>query len=400
MGKKIRFLHTGDTHNGYSGNASSHNEFEELKVNKTTETGLNIRTDDVNKAFAQVIDIAIEEDVDFVTHSGDGMNHWGYKYPAHFNFYMKHVKRFTDLGKQWFEIAGNHNFAKKSDVGSDLFKLSLLPNVTTVYKGFYERYEIPGTNVVCHGLPSSFDKDVFQSELNKIEKVDGKINILVAHCGVSTIPQYTNNDSSIVVHLDDLVNLQMDYVALGDFHRFTDLGNNIIYPGPIEHLAYGQEENPRVLIVEIDTETKEVTIKHRFLNVRPMIDMKPIDAKNKELKNIQEQILARFKECDVDEAIVRLRIENLSKSLKHRHLFLTDEIREQIDRCLYFKFEFKNKIELSESIRLKEDIPFESLHDGLTSFINQMPVDPNYSKDELQSYAAKYLSEVLENDFE
>lgn len=399
--KTIRFMHIADTHNGYNGNASLHNEFSELKVNKFDITGENIRTADVNKAFAQAIDIAIEEDVDFVAHAGDGMNHYGYSQPKHFNFYMKEVDRFVKTGKQWVEVAGNHNFAKKAGVGNELEKLSLLPNVRTAYRGRYEVYEVPNTNVVCHLLPSSLNPEMFKEELAKVERVEGKFNLMIAHCGVSSIPQYAENESSIVVHLDELVSKKMDYVALGDYHYFVDLGNNIIYPGPIEHLAFGQEKNPRVLIVDIDPDTNEVTINHRFLKVRPMIDLKTIDAKDMKLEDIQTQIVKQLSNAEIEEAIVRQRITNLPRNLKNKHLFLTDEIKELIDKCLYFKFDFKNKIELTKDVRtkdLEEEIVFESLQLGLANFITQMPENPDFKKPEIIRFANKYLMEALEDE--
>lgn len=398
--KKIRFMHTGDTHIGYNGNASSHNEFGELKVNKWTETGENIRTADVNKSFAQSIDIALEEEVDFVVHAGDGINQVGYKNPEIFNFYMDQVERFSSTGRKWVEIAGNHNFSKKAGIGNELFKLGKMENVVTAYKGRYEVYQIPGTDVVCHLLPSTHNSIYFKKELDKVQRVEGMFNILIAHCGVSTIPHYTNNEGSIVVHLDELIEKKMDYVALADFHYFTDLGNNIIYPGPIDHLAFGQEDNPRVLIVDIDPDTYEVEITHRFIDVRPMIDLKPIDAEGMILEDILKQVVERFESTDVDDAIVRLFVKNLPKNLKHRHLFLTDEIKKHIDRCLYFKFEFKNKVDLMDKIDFSsddDDDVFEGLQEGLVSFIDELPDDPNFSKQELMSITSKYLTEVLDN---
>jgi len=398
--RKIKFMHIADTHNGYSGNASLHNEFSELKINKYNETGENIRTADINNAFAQAIDIALEENVDFVIHAGDGMNEVGYKNPAHYNFYMDQVERFSSTGRTWLEIAGNHNFSKKAGVGSELFKLGKMQNVISVFKGLYEQRTIKGLDdVVCHCLPSSYDNVTFKDELEKVKKVEEKVNILVTHCGVSSIPHYAENESSIVVYLDDLINKEMDYVALGDYHIYTDLGHNIIYPGPIEHLAFGQEKMPRVLIVEIDLETKEVTKTNKFLNVRPMIDMKEINAEGMLIEDIQEQIIKRFQSEKVEDAIVRLVIKNLPKNLKHRHLFLTDEIRKEIDRCLYFKFDFKNKVELSESVKTKDtdNEVFESLQEGLSNFIDQIPDDPNFPKRELLTFAMPYLTEVLEN---
>src|SRR5690606_2377587 len=120
-----------------------------------------------------------------------------------------------------------------------------------------------------HGLPTSFNKEIFVEELEKVEKVPGRFNILVTHCGITTIDFYAKSEGSIVVHVDDLKKKKMDMTFIGDYHRYVDFGDHVYYPGATERFTLSEvNESPRVLIFEIDDETGEIEMKHIFLKVR------------------------------------------------------------------------------------------------------------------------------------
>jgi DNA repair exonuclease SbcCD nuclease subunit len=384
-----------DTHIGYKGNASAHGAFGDLKTDLTNEAGMNIRTQDVNDAFSQSIDIFIKEGVDFVCHAGDGMNYWGYRHPFYSNFYMSEIKRLTKENIFYFEIAGNHNFAKKSGVGCDLLKVDLLDNTKAVYKGFYESIDLPGTNVTLHGLPSSFNKEIFIDELEKVEKKDNRFNVLVTHCGITTIEHYAKSESSIVLHLDDLKKKNMNLTLIGDYHKFVDFGDHIYYPGATERFSFTEvNESPRVLIFEIDDETGEIEMKEIFLNVRPMIDLPVIDAEKKSIPEIQNEIISSLKNPALTDAIVRLRIINLPKTSKHKHLLYSEEIIELQEKCLIFKLDFKNRVELSSAIQMDVELDFDNIFTSFDSFVSQLPEHPDLKKEDILKYGQKYLSEI------
>jgi DNA repair exonuclease SbcCD nuclease subunit len=295
----------------------------------------------------------------------------------------------------YFEIAGNHNFAKKSNVGCDLYKLDLLNNVKTVYKGFYESYDLPETNITLHGLPSSFNREMFMSELEKVERKENRFNILVTHCGITTIDHYAKSDSSIVVHIDDLKRKEMELTLLGDYHKFVDFGDNTYYPGATERFSFAEvNESPRVLIFEIDDETGEVEMKTIFLKVRTMVDLPLIDADQLTVSEVQEEIVSRLQNPELENAIVRLRIVNLPKTSKHKHLIYSDEIIKLQEKCLIFKLEFKNNADLASIIEMDEEIDLENIFTNFDTFVSQLPDHPEFNKEEILKYGNKYLVEL------
>lgn len=394
---KLRIGAFADTHCGYNGNASRYNSFGELRTEATLPNGMNIRTDDVNKAFSESIDIFNNEGVDIVLHGGDGMNDWGYKHPSYFNFYMGEVAKLNEA--KYIEVAGNHNFAKKDGVGCELEKLNFLENAKAVYKGIYEQIFYDDLNIVVHALPSTIDNDKFNEELKKVVKVKDYFNILLTHCGVTSIDYYAKSESSIVASVKDLKEMDMDLVILGDYHSFTDFGDNIYYPGATERFSFSESnEKPRVLIFDIDTETKEVEVEHHFLNVRPMKDLSTIDATNKKIEEVQNELIKTLKDNEIDDSIVRIKISNLSKEMRHKHLFLNDEIIELQNKALIFRLVFETNAEDPGSIIGNTEVETIDIFEGFEDFIQTFDEDPNINKEEVIKLGNKYLREAYQNE--
>lgn len=390
--RKIGVL--GDTHLGYSGRSSYYGEFDELRTDKTTVNGINIRTLDVNEAFRQAMDIFIEEGVDYVCHTGDGMDDWGYKQPFYYNFYMREVHRLTSEGIKYFEIAGNHNFPKKSNVGSELFKLDLLENVKTIHKGVYESVDIPDTNITIHGLPSTFSNEVYKEELNKVSKKEGRFNILLSHCGITDIEHYAKSESSIVVHIDELRKKEMNLTLLGDYHKFTDFGNHIYYTGATERFSISEaNEHPRVLIFEIDDETGEIELKEVFLNVRTMIDLPLIQAKDKRVEEVQNEMIELLSDESVKDAIVRMRIVDLPNTQRHKHILMNSQLNELQNKPLIFKLEFKDS-DYSEDLTIeRSDVDVTNAFTSFEQFLSEVDEHPDFKKEEVLKYSRKYLKQ-------
>jgi exonuclease SbcD len=397
MGKKFRFIHVADTHNGHSGNASRFNEFKALRIDKTTDSGINIRQHDIDMAFKGVIDIAIEQKVDAVIHAGDGWDFWGYKQPYVANNYMGQIARLASLGIDYLEIVGNHNLPKKAGVGCFLEQLNILPRVHTVYKGLYEPIELEPHNVVVHCVPSSFTQDMLREELALVGPVSGKINIGVGHFGVTTIKHYAEQSANaLVVDLDQLIQCKMDYFALGDYHHYTDFGNHIYYSGSTERMGFGEMDvHPSVSLVEIDQDTHEVSVKRLYLKVREMIELPMIDAKGKTIEQLQDLIEKTLQKSTLDEKIVRLRIKNLPVHLKR--LINELRIRELTKDALYFKLEFPDKVNATKVVR-ESELQFEGIIEGWGSFSEGIEEDGTFDKKTITNLGFRGLREVLDHE--
>lgn len=399
MGEKFRFIHVADTHCGHSGNASRYNEFSPLRIAKETEKGVNIRQNDIDKAFKQVIDIAIDKKVDAVIHAGDGWDFWGYKQPYVDNVYTEQVTRLNPHGIFYLEIVGNHNLPKQIGKGCHLKSLGRFPGVQTIYQGFYERHEVPNhDDVVVHCVPSTFNQEILNDSLSQVEKEEGKINIGVGHFGVTTINFYAENShNSLVVDLDSLINLEMDYWALGDYHVPTHFKpHNIYYPGPVERLGFGEIGiEPQVLLVEIDKETKEMKVEPIFLDVRPMIELPFVDAKGKDIDTINEEIFKTISDNDLKDKIVRFRIKHLPTHLKK--LIDVMKIKDLTEESLYFKLEFKDKVNKTKEARTAQGVDFKGVLSGWHDFANTIEADGSFDKEKLIERGYKKLAEVYED---
>lgn len=397
------FVHVADTHNGYSGNASRYNEYGALRVDKKNEFDVNIRQDDIDKAFAQVMDIAIALDVDAVLHAGDGTDSWGYKRAYVLKTYMNQVERLHQHNIKYLEIAGNHNLPKESATGTYLEIIGKLPDVHTVYRGIYEQVEFPEDNVIVHCVPSSFSQELMNDAFSQVMPVEDKINIGISHVGITTIPFYAeNSEASLVATLDQLINCKMDYFALGDFHKVADFGHNIRYPGPIERLGFGEVNNqPQVYLVAIHKETKQVISKDIPLKVRPMYDLEMINfdslhVSDKTLDRVNELIIERLTSKKLTDSITRLRITNLPKEYKYG--IDIDTIQELTKETLYFKLDLKNKTEKSLGTRTSSsDAKFEGVLEGWSTFMKRVEDDGTFDKDLLTTKGFERLASMYEN---
>lgn len=390
------FIHVADTHNGNAGNASRYNEYSALRIEKTTEKGINVRQDDIDNAFAQVIDIALRYNVNAVIHAGDGTDAWGYKQPYVYNSYLNQVIRLKEQGIKYLEIVGNHNLPKRSGVGCYLESLGKYPGVYTSYKGYYESIDFTEDDVVIHCVPSTFTQEILDDSLDEVHPVEGKINIGVGHFGVTSIKHYAENqESTLVTSLDKIVKCDMDYFALGDYHDATDFGNGIRYSGSILPLGFGEVNNqPRIIMVAIHKDTKERIEIDLPIISRPMIDLKPIDATDKTIERIKELIIERLTSQDLTDAIVRLRVNKLPKAFKSG--IDTETINKLTEKTLYFKLDLKDKTEDSSTTKTSSATPFEGILEGWNPFMDAVVDDGTFNKKEIRDLGYEYLAEALE----
>lgn len=390
------FIHVADSHNGYSGNSSRYNEYSALRIEKSTDRGINVRQDDIDQRFKEVMDIAIERKVDAVLHAGDGTDAWGYKQPYVFNFYTSQVTRLHEHGIDYVEIVGNHNLPKKIGVGCYLESLGRYPGVHTVYKGFYEQLNFPKHNVTLHCVPSTFTQEILNESLDEVEKVEGTINIGIGHFGVSTIDFYIENaEKTLVTSLDKLVKTQLDYWALGDYHKRVHFGNNIHYSGPIERLGFGESDiTPQILLVHIHKTTQEVFVEEITLKARPMLDLEVIDAENKSIDEINSLIENTLVSHNLQDAIVRLSVHKLPKHYKSA--LEIEKIKELTEESLYFKLDLKGKTEKTASSKTAQHVKFEGVLEGWRPFMDAVENDGTFDKDKVTNEGYERLADALE----
>src|SRR5690606_18355821 len=172
--------------------------------------------------------------------------------------------------------------------------------------------------------------------------------------------------------------------------------NNIHYCGPTERQGYGEANvTPVVLYVRIHKITKEVIVEDIPLQVRPMLDLEPIDAEGKTIEDINTLIEKRLTSEDLTDAIVRLRIQKLPKHLKPG--INVELISELTQEALHFKLDLKDKTEKTAKTKTASDVKFEGVAEGWKTFMLSVEDDGTFNKDKVEIEGYERLADAQES---
>jgi DNA repair exonuclease SbcCD nuclease subunit len=196
----FRFIHTGDIHldsplKGLAGQQSAAAE----RIRTATRT-----------AFSNLIDVAIEDEVDFVIIAGDLYDGDWRDYQTGL-FFISEMGRLAKGRIPAFVLYGNH------DAENQITKRLTLPDNVRVFSTRKpETIRMDGCTVALHG--QSFRQRAVTENLVPTypQPVDGCFNIGVLHTGLGGIDGHANYAPC---SLDDLVNKGYDYWALAHVHN-------------------------------------------------------------------------------------------------------------------------------------------------------------------------------------
>lgn len=221
-----RFIHTADTHLGYR------------------QYHLQEREQDFLDAFIEVIDTAIEEDVDAVIHAGDLFEH-SRPDPTTLSHTVQQLQRLADAGIPFLAVVGNHE-ATADNQWMDIF-------------GQLDLGERLGTEPHIIGDTALYGQDyVTQSRRQSLRydfqpTDDAEHSLLVAH-GLFKPVTTGNWDINDILTESPVV---FDGVLLGDDHtpRITNVdGTPVTYPGSTERTDADQRDNRRINIITTDSD--------------------------------------------------------------------------------------------------------------------------------------------------
>ncbi|MFX1463113.1 MAG: exonuclease SbcCD subunit D [Promethearchaeota archaeon] len=307
----VKIIHTADTHLGYRARRGTINKWAIENYSKPFEQ-------EIYDAFLKVIDeISHRNDIDFLVHCGDLFHH-----PSNLSSYppLEPARRVLKQGLDMFfnvtnnqvpfiYIEGNHGIFRgyeytpiESHINKEqypnlfYFKERDLLEAIKLNKSL--SLEFPDKKVKFYLFPyfefktfetykSAYDNWIKNQQPNIN---DGYINIAVAHGSISdeTLHNKVNSDD-----------FGYDYVALGHEHGLKQLSRNHFYSGSLLPMNFKERyENQSYLIVEIDGNTKKLTIEKRFtdnLLERPF-EIIQIDTNPKQsTKDLENQI---YRELD------------------------------------------------------------------------------------------------------
>ncbi|HVL88434.1 MAG TPA: exonuclease SbcCD subunit D [Candidatus Thermoplasmatota archaeon] len=317
----MRLLHVSDTHLGYAA------------YGRVNERGLNQREEDVFRAFARVVDAALELSPDVVLHSGDLFDSVRPTNRA-VTFAVEQILRLSQKGIPFVVISGNHETPKLRETGSVFRFLEFFPNVHPVYKGAYERLDVG--DLAIHCVPHCANQDELLAELS-FAKPDGRrTNVLAAHAGVLGVEAFKMGEFNEQILPASALSPAFDYVALGHYHGNAQVADNAWYAGSTERTSFaeaGQEKGYN--LVDFESET----VAFHKIPARPMVDLAPIDCAGLGDAEVQSRIVEAVEGCDPAGKIVRLRVRNLPS---HVHAALDfARIRRAAASALHFQAHYE-----------------------------------------------------------
>ncbi|MFX1597404.1 MAG: exonuclease SbcCD subunit D, partial [Promethearchaeota archaeon] len=306
----VKIIHMADTHLGYRARRGTINKWAIENYSKPFEQ-------EIYDAFLKVIDeISNRNDIDFLVHCGDLFHH-----PSSLSSYppLEPARRILKQGLDNFfnntknqipliYIEGNHGIFRgyeytpiESHINKEkypnLYYFKERDLLEAIKSNKSLSLEFPNKKVRFYLFPyfefktfetykSAYDNWIKNQEPNLNE---GYINIAVAHgsLGDETLHSKVNSDD-----------FGYDYVALGHEHGLKQLSRNHFYSGSLLPMNFKERyENQGYLIVEIDNNTKKLTIEKRFtdnLLKRPFEVIQINNNPKQSIKDLENQIYSEL----------------------------------------------------------------------------------------------------------
>ena len=246
----MRILHTADTHIG------------------ARQYGLEQRREDFSSAFASVIEIAIDRDVDAAVHAGDLFED---RTPSaedlHETFQALHTLR--EAGIPFLGVVGNHE-RRRGVQWLDLFaRLDL-----AVHLHADDVYELNGIRFL--GLDYAGRRDVILPDV--------EADVLVAHQLLDRVQP--NGELS----LEDLLGSPFDHVLLGDWHQhevWNERGTLVTYPGSTERWSLDERDPRGINLIDLASGRldRQLLTTRRFIYIYDDEDpLQGIDARRRQME--------------------------------------------------------------------------------------------------------------------
>jgi DNA repair protein SbcD/Mre11 len=327
----VRIAHLADLHLGYRA------------YHRVTPRGINVREDDVARAFRHAVARVIELQPDLVLVAGDVFHTVRPSNTA----IAEAFRQFSVLterlpGVPVVMIAGNHDSPRSADTGNILTLFREIENVIVVCEEC-RPVKLPQLHTTILCLPHVSLAAEHETAMDP--DPSARHNLLMLHGevqgpgGVEKL-RYRTEYGGAVVEDTAIRPERWDYVALGHHHLYEHLAPNMIYPGGIERTSahIWIEREPKGFLV-YDTETGVTEFEE--VETRPILDLRWIEAGGMSAAEIDDAILASVEGIDdgIRGKIVRLVVQDvprhLARELNHRR------IREWKAEALHFHLDVR-----------------------------------------------------------
>jgi DNA repair protein SbcD/Mre11 len=350
----MKILHVSDSHLGYSA------------YRKSTPDGINQREIDTYNAFEQFVDYAVKTKPDLILHAGDLFDSVRPNNRA-ITFAVDQILRISKKRIPFVLIAGNHEHPRLKETGHIFSIFNHMDSIFPVYNAKYETlsFNISKKKVTIHAIPQCELKKQFESQLEKLKPdSNADYNILVSHGAVSGIQVFSMNEFNELIIPVKVLSKNFDYIALGHYHKFTKIANNAFYSGSTERFSYTDAPDKKGFI-EIQITNGKLKSKFIELNIRPMIDKKPIICTNLKLQEIMKKIKDSVKEIKPKEKTFRIILEDIPAQI-YRNLDFND-IKKISNEAIHY--EIKANVIKEGNTTLTQSSKIDALTNEFIKFI-------------------------------
>ncbi|KYK32558.1 MAG: DNA repair exonuclease [Thermoplasmatales archaeon SG8-52-3] len=372
----MKFLHISDSHLGYSA------------YRKATPDGINQREIDTYFAFEKFVDFALKSKPDLILHAGDLFDSVRPNNRA-ITFAVDQILKISKEKIPFVIIAGNHEHPKLKETGHIFSIFNHMENIYPVYNAKYETisFNIKNKKVAVHAVPQCELKKQFEIELGKIKPdSSAEFNIFLSHGAVSGIQEFSMNEFNELIIPAKTLSNDFDYIALGHYHKFTKLANNAYYSGSTERFSYTEAQDKKGFL-EIDLSQKNLKSNFIKLEIRQMIDSKPIKCTNLKLEEIMKKIKETLKEINPKEKIFRITLNDIPSQI-YRNLDFND-IKKISNESIHF--EIKANVDKNGESSFSKTSKIDALTFEFKQFIESQDLT---EKDTLLELGIGYIDKI------
>jgi len=323
----IRILHLADIHIGL-----------ESYGRLDPATGLNGRVMDFLRRLSEVVEYALEHEVDLVLFAGDA-----YKTrdpnSTYRREFARRIKRLADAGIPVVLVVGNHDLPVQEKKASsiDIFRTLEVPNVVVAGRDRLHRLTTRRGGVIqVATVPYPIRQRLLSREEHKgktIAELDALVQqivaeniqalaaqvdpalpaVLVGHFSVSEAKFGSERSvmlgRDVVVLKSILTDPAWDYVALGHIHRHQELNGGqqppIVYCGSLERIDFGEEKEDKGFVI-VDMRRGQADWTFHKVAARPFVTIR---ADLRQEADPQAALLAAIARHNVVDAVVRVIVQ-------------------------------------------------------------------------------------------
>ncbi len=256
------------------------------------------------KAFVNLIDLCLEEQVDFLIIAGDLYDgDW-----RDFNtglFFSGQMSRLREGGIPVYMIRGNH------DAASRITKQIPLPDNVTVFSGNRpETYLLDDLDVAIHGQSFATQSVKENIAIDYPAPIKGYFNIGLLH---TSLNGREDHDDYAPCSTTELVAKEFDYWALGHIHKREIIQENpwIVYSGNIQGRHAKEAGDKGCYLVQVHN--GEVELEYRSLDVLRwsvcVVDVTGAEDAEEVFRKISDTIKEEMRQADGIPLAVRLTIK-------------------------------------------------------------------------------------------